>query len=86
MVNYAIDIKPSARRELEKLSDSLIARLLRKIEGLAINPRPPGCRKLRGYKDLWRVRVGEYRVIYIIDDDRKIVSITRIAHRREVYE
>jgi len=86
VVNYAIDIKPSARRELEKLSDSLIARLLRKIEGLAINPRPPGCRKLRGYKDLWRVRVGEYRVIYIIDDDRKIVSITRIAHRREVYE
>ena len=86
MANYAIDIKPSARRELEKLSDTLIARLLRKIEGLAINPRPPGCRKLRGYKDLWRVRVGEYRVIYIIDDDRKIVSITRIAHRREVYE
>ena len=86
MVNYAIDIKPSARRELEKLSDSLIARLLRKIEGLAINPRPPGCRKLRGYKDLWRVRVGEYRTIYIIEDDRKIVSITRIAHRREVYE
>ena len=86
MANYAIDIKPSARRELEKLSDSLIARLLRRIEGLSINPRPPGCRKLRGYKDLWRVRVGEYRVIYIIDDDRKIVSITRIAHRREVYE
>ncbi|HWZ56362.1 MAG TPA: type II toxin-antitoxin system RelE/ParE family toxin [Verrucomicrobiae bacterium] len=86
MANYAIDIKPSARRELEKLSDTLIARLLRKIEGLAINPRPPGCRKLRGYKDLWRVRVGEYRTIYIIEDDRKIVSITRIAHRREVYE
>jgi mRNA interferase RelE/StbE len=86
VANYAIDIKPSARRELEKLSDSLIARLLRRIEGLSINPRPPGCRKLRGYKDLWRVRVGEYRVIYIIDDDRKIVSITRIAHRREVYE
>jgi mRNA interferase RelE/StbE len=86
VANYAIDIKPSARRELEKLSDTLIARLLRKIEGLAINPRPPGCRKLRGYKDLWRVRVGEYRTIYIIEDDRKIVSITRIAHRREVYE
>jgi mRNA interferase RelE/StbE len=86
VANCAIDIKPSARRELEKLGDSLIGRLLRKIEGLAINPRPPGCRKLRGYKDLWRVRVGEYRVIYIIDDDRKIVSITRIAHRREVYE
>jgi mRNA interferase RelE/StbE len=83
---YAIDIKPSARRELENLSDSLIARLLPKIEGLAANPRPSGCRKLRGYKDLWRIRVGDYRVVYIIDDDRKTVSVTRVAHRRDVYE
>jgi len=51
-------IKPSARKELEDLSDQLIARLVQKIEGLAANPRPLGCRKLRGYKDLWRVRVG----------------------------
>jgi mRNA interferase RelE/StbE len=83
---YAIDIKPSARRELENLSDSLIARLLPKIEGLTANPRPSGCRKLRGYKDLWRIRVGNYRVVYIIDDDRKTLSVTRAAHRRDVYE
>jgi mRNA interferase RelE/StbE len=83
---YAIDIKPSARRELENLSDSLIARLLPKIEGLTANPRPSGCRKLRGYKDLWRIRVGNYRVVYIIDDDRKTLSVTRVAHRRDVYE
>jgi mRNA interferase RelE/StbE len=57
-----------------------------KIEGLAANPRPSGCRKLRGYKDLWRIRIGDYRVVYIIDDDRKTVSVTRIAHRRDVYE
>ena len=86
MSKYAIDIKPSARRELENLSDSLIARLLPKIEGLAANSRPSGCRKLRGYKDFWRIRVGEYRVVYIIDDDRKMVSVTRVAHRRDVYE
>ena len=86
MASYAIDTKPSARRELENLSDSLIARLVPKIEGLAANPRPSGCRKLRGYKDLWRIRVGRYRVVYIIDDDRKVVSVTRIAHRRDVYE
>ena len=42
--------------------------------------------KLHGYKDLWRIRVGNYRVVYIIDDDRKMVSITRVAHRRDVYE
>lgn len=86
MTEYAIDIKPSARRELENLSDHLIARLMLKIEGLAIDPRPSGCRKLQGYRDLWRIRAGDYRVVYIIDDDRKTVSVTRIAHRREVYE
>ena len=72
--------------ELENLSDSFIARLVPKIEGLAANPRPSGCRKLRGHKDLWRIRIGDYRFVYIIDDDRKLVSVTRIAHRRDVYE
>jgi mRNA interferase RelE/StbE len=86
VTKYVVEIKPSARRELENLSDSLIARLVPKLEALAANPRPSGCRKLRGYKDFWRVRVGDYRVVYIIDDDRKIVSVTRIAHRRDVYE
>jgi mRNA interferase RelE/StbE len=86
VAKYAIDIKPSARRELEQLSNSLIARLMPKIEGLAANPRPSGCRKLRGYKDLWRIRIVDYRVVYIIDDDTKMVSLTRIAHRRDVYE
>lgn len=86
MAKYAIDIKPSARRELENLSDSLIARMVPKIEGLAATPRPSGCRKLRGYKDLWRIRVSDYRIVYIIDDDRRMVSVTRIAHRRDVYE
>lgn len=86
MAKYVIDIKPSARKELEDLSDQLIARLVQKIEGLAANPRPPGCRKLRGYTDLWRVRVGDYRVVYIINDDHSTVSVTRLAHRKEVYE
>jgi mRNA interferase RelE/StbE len=86
VARYALGIKPSARKELENLSDSLIARLAPRIEGLAADPRPSGCRKLHGYKDLWRIRVGDYRVVYIIDDDRKMVSITRVAHRRQVYE
>ena len=86
MAKYAIDIKPTARKELENLSDRLIARLMQKVEGLVTDPRPSGCRKLRGYKDLWRVHVGDYRVVYIIDDDRKTVSVTRVAHRSEVYE
>jgi len=86
VAEYILDIKPSARKELENLSDSLIARLVAKIDGLAAAPRPSGCRKLRGYKDLWRIRVGDYRVVYLIDDARKTVSVTRVAHRRDVYE
>jgi mRNA interferase RelE/StbE len=86
VAKYALDIKPSARKELENLSDTLIARLVPKIDGLATDPRPSGCRKLHGYQDLWRIRVGDYRVVYIIDDGRKMVSVTRVAHRRDVYE
>ena len=86
MANYTLEIKPSARKELERLSDDLIARMTPKIEALTANPRPPGCKKLRGYEDLWRVRLGTYRIVYIIDDDRKTISVTRVAHRRDVYE
>ncbi len=85
MVRYSLDIKPSARKELESLSDNLIARIVPKIDSLATDPRPSGTKKLRGYKDLWRIRVGDYRIVYIIDDGRKTVSVTRVAHRRDVY-
>jgi mRNA interferase RelE/StbE len=84
--NYAVEIKPAARKEMDRLSDNLIARLLPKIEALRANARPPGCKKLRGYKDLWRIRAGVFRIVYIIDDSRATVSVTRIAHRRKVYE
>jgi mRNA interferase RelE/StbE len=84
--DYSIEVNPSARKELEALPDDLLARVLQKMEALSATPRPAGCKKLKGYKDQWRVRVGDWRVVYIIDDPAKLVSITRIAHRREVYE
>ncbi|MGD0696350.1 MAG: type II toxin-antitoxin system RelE/ParE family toxin [Terriglobia bacterium] len=86
MAKYTLEIMPSAGRELDALDDALFARIDRKIMLLAENPRPPRCKKLKGYKDQWRVRVGDWRVVYIIDDAAKLISITRIAHRREVYE
>ena len=86
MGNYAVEIKPSARKELEALPDHVLSRVVRKIQSLSDNPRPAGCKKLKGYKDLWRIRVGDWRVVYIIDDAVRVVSVTRIAHRREVYE
>jgi mRNA interferase RelE/StbE len=86
VVRHSLEIKQSAQRELDALDDALFARIDRKILALADNPRPSGCKKLKGYKDQWRVRAGDWRVLYIIDDAAKLVTVTRIAHRREVYE
>lgn len=86
MGKYSVEVKPSARKELEALPDELLVRVIRKLDALAHSPRPGGCRKLKGYKDQWRIRVGDWRVVYIIDDAAKLVSVTHIAHRREVYD
>ena len=83
MVKYALEIK---QRELDALDDALFIRIDRKILALADNPRPAGCKKLKGYKDQWRFRVGEWRVLYIVDDAARLVTITRAAHRSEVYQ
>jgi mRNA interferase RelE/StbE len=83
---YTVEVKPPARKELEALPDNMLARVVRKLDALRDAPRPAGCKKLKGYEDQWRVRVGDWRVVYIIDDAAKLVSVTRIAHRREVYE
>jgi mRNA interferase RelE/StbE len=84
--SYAVEVKSPARKELEALPDNVLVRVIRKLEALGRTPRPAGCKKLKGYKDHWRIRVGDWRVVYIIDDAAKIVSVTPIAHRREVYE
>ena len=86
MVKYSLEIKRSAQKELDALDDVVFTRIDRRILALEDNPRPAGCKMLKGYKDQWRVRAGDWRVLYIIDDAAKLVTITRIAHRREVYE
>ena len=86
VAKYSLQITHSAQMELDTLDDSLFARVDRKILALADDPRPPGCKKLKGYKDSWRIRIGDWRVVYIVDDAAKFVRITRVAHRREVYE
>ncbi len=86
MAKYALQIKQSAQRELDALDDALFGRIDRKILALADTPRPVGCKKLKGHRDQWRVRIGDWRVVYIIDDLDQVVNVTRIAHRREVYE
>ncbi|MFZ0706240.1 MAG: type II toxin-antitoxin system RelE/ParE family toxin [Candidatus Korobacteraceae bacterium] len=86
MPSYKVEVKPSARKELEVLPDQVLARMISKLEALGENPRPAGCKKLKGYKDQWRIRVGDWRAVYLINDQTKLVSVTRIAHRREVYD
>lgn len=86
MASYAVELKPSARKELDSLPDTVLARVIDKIESLARDPRPAGCKKLKGYKDQWRVRIGDWRAVYIVNDATRVVSVTRVAHRSKVYD
>lgn len=86
MARYRVSIKRSASRELESVAQKGDRqRLVTRIEALGSNPRPPGCEKLAGYTDRYRVRQGDYRVVYSVDDGERIVVIFKIGHRREVY-
>lgn len=86
MASYRLRIKSSAGKELEAV-DSKADRtcIIAKVAALAENPRPHGCEKLAGYDDRYRIRQGNYRVVYEIDDDISQVTIYKIGHRREVY-
>ena len=75
----------SARKELEKLPAGEVSRIFPKIEALANTPRPEGCRKLVGESDLWRIRVGQYHVIYSINDKNRIIDVISVRHRSEAY-
>ena len=81
---YEIWIKKSAEKEIRVIPSPHCRRLIDPIRALAENPRPAGSAKLAG-RDAWRLRVGVYRVIYTIEDDRLVVEVVKVAHRREVY-
>ncbi len=80
---YAITFATSARKELESLDPPLVRRVLPLIESLAQNPRPPRCKKLSGGQNLWRIRVGDYRVVYHVYDADRVVDIVAVRHRSE---
>jgi len=82
---YAVLLEAAAERSLRHLDAVVFRRVVAALRILADNPRPPGCRKLTGSDRDWRVRVGDYRVVYEIDDRRREVRIMRIRHRREAY-
>jgi mRNA interferase RelE/StbE len=84
--SYQVALTASAEKELHGLPPKMVARIVPRLEGLASAPRPPGCKKLKGGDNEWRIRIGDYRVVYEIDDTAKTVDVTRIAHRREAYD
>lgn len=86
MPEYAISFTRSARKELEALPSDIVDRIFPKIEALAVNPRPTGCKKLKGSNHLWRIRVGVYRVVYSILEKEIHIEIIAVRHRRDAYE
>ncbi len=82
---YMIDIRPRARRSLRQLDPPVRKAVAQVIDGLATDPRPPGFRSLTGRRPYLRVRSGDYRVIYAVDDRARVVTIGAVGHRREIY-
>jgi mRNA interferase RelE/StbE len=85
MDHYLVEVRPAARKALESITTRDRDRISRAVESLAENPHPHGSKKLRGGEGFWRIRVGDYRVIYTVIQDRLVVVVVTIGHRREVY-
>jgi mRNA interferase RelE/StbE len=84
-VAYTVVFTAAAAKSLAKLDRALVARIKPKVLALMDDPRPAGCVKLSGQKNLYRIRIGDYRVIYQVDDRQRAVEITVVADRRESY-
>ena len=82
---FRILLERRAEKDLARLSPSVHDLVITAIQALVTNPRPPGCRKLTASQHDWRIRVGDYRVIYEIADKSRVVRVNRVRHRREVY-
>ncbi len=82
---FEIVIERAAEKDLRRLSAEVHDRVISAISVLESNPRPPGSKKLAGSKHDWRIRVGDYRVLYEIADEIRIIRINRVRHRRDVY-
>jgi mRNA interferase RelE/StbE len=84
VASYRLTFKRSAAKELDDLPAQVLARVVARVDSIAHNPRPVGCEQLSGEKK-YRIRQGDYRVVYSIDDAQSIVTVTKIGHRRDVY-
>lgn len=85
MAKYVISLSKKAQKQLDQLSDTIAEPIIQAIATLATNPRPIGCKKLKG-RDGYRIRIGNYRVIYDVFDNELIVDVITLGHRKDIYE
>ena len=85
MVKYKIFFKPSAVKELEKVPKKVLQKIVGRIKRLSINPRPSGCEKLSD-EEKYRIRQGNYRIVYLIENEKLFVIVVKVGHRRDVYK
>ncbi len=85
MDSYQIEWKRSAQKELRKLPAEMIQQIIAAVDALSENPFPPDCRKLTGSEQTWRIRIGNYRIIYNVFSSTLVIEIVRVAHRKDAY-
>ncbi|MGA8753074.1 type II toxin-antitoxin system RelE family toxin [Candidatus Deferrimicrobium sp.] len=85
MASYKLLIKPSAAKEIELAPKKDRLRIIKRIQDLSSDPRPPGCEKLSGHDDKYRVRQGTYRIVYSVSDAGLVICVVKVGHRKEVY-
>jgi mRNA interferase RelE/StbE len=83
---HRIELSPAAVRQLKKLDRSVLTQIAARIDSLADRPCPHGCEKLTGYDDLYRLRVGDYRIVYAVEDDLVLVVVLKIGSRADIYQ
>lgn len=86
MKRYSVVLTQTAEKELRRLPSKVIEKIVTVLKSLEENPRPAGCKKLKGYKNLWRARVGDYRLIYAIEEVIMLVDVREIGHRKDIYD
>ena len=86
MASYSVELTRTAEKQLRRIAKRHRNRLVEAIHDLVDRPRPHGARKLQGYDDVYRIRVGQYRVVYEILEDRVIVIVLKLGHRKDIYK
>jgi mRNA interferase RelE/StbE len=86
MASYSVELTRTAEKQLRRIAKRDRSRLVEAMHGLADRPRHRGGRKLQGYDDVYRIRMGQYRIVYEILEDRVIVIVLKVGHRKDIYK